>query len=128
VTTIVLPDLLVWQAGVEFGLEAVAAVAADTVVSCAIHDRGPMVEAAAFAVHQLGLAPVVRFADRPWSGLGDAVVLAPRVATMRPLPGPPPRRLVTSDPALVPAGSHPVPARDVAALADALRHALGRRS
>ena len=126
-THIVLPDALVWEAGIEYGLEAVAALAAETKVNCAVRDDGPMLEAIAFAVHQLALGGVVRFTDDPCAAGPVDVVLAPRLAPLGPLSQPSSARLVTSDPMLLPPDTLPVPKRDAAALTAALRDVLTNR-
>ena len=80
--SLTLPDPLIWQAGIEYGLEALADLPLGVWV-CTLRDHGPMLEAAAFAVHQLGLQDYVRFQPRFGSRSGGSqIALFPRVAPL----------------------------------------------
>lgn len=79
---LVFPDPLVWQAGVEFGLQALAGLPSGEWV-CEIPDHGPMLEAAAFALHQLGIQDRMKFCSRRNCLPGrNQVALFPRVAML----------------------------------------------
>jgi hypothetical protein len=120
---VALPDPLVWQAGIEFGLEAIAEVAATHDVVCRLRDRGPMLEAVGFAVYQLGLSGITEFRRSPLASRRVDVVLVPRVTSLGPVRMPGSAILITTDPALAPPGSEPLPRRDPQTIANALRHA-----
>jgi hypothetical protein len=78
---IVFPDLLTWQAGLEHGLLAIAACRNRALdFTCDIADRGPALEAIAFAVHQLKLQGRVHYHRRIERHLRQStIVLLPRV-------------------------------------------------
>jgi glycosyltransferase involved in cell wall biosynthesis len=135
VLTCLLPDELTWESGVEYGLEAVALVRqSEPRLRVVLHREGPLREAAAFAVFQLGLAEVTAIRGvRPVDYGPASVVLLPR---LRPGPSLPlvlalaaGAAAVTSDPSLTggQGSASLVPARDPASMAARIRgYALDR--
>jgi len=81
---VALPDPLSWQAGIEFGLQALGELRRGGLnFEFSLLEQGPMLEASGFAVNQFGLETNVRWLHRrlrSWTGF-DAV-LFPRVAPL----------------------------------------------
>lgn len=79
---IIFPDPLIWQSGIEFGLQSLAELrSAGWNFEFSILDQGPMLEAVSFAIADYGLQAHVRWLSRrprPWTRFD--VVLIPRVA------------------------------------------------
>jgi len=76
------PDPLIWQAGVEYGLQALAGLSSGEWV-CGLPNHGPMLESTAFAIHQLGLQDRVKFQSRHKYLFGSSqIALFPRVAPL----------------------------------------------
>jgi len=76
-----MPDPLIWQAGMEYGLQALASINKKNVnFLCSLPDRGPMLEAIGFAAHQLKLNQKMRYTnlDR-YTPQSSDVILMPRV-------------------------------------------------
>lgn len=78
------PDRLVWQSGIEFGLQAVAVLAGEGApIEFSLIDHGTMLEAATFAVIQYQLQSKVQWVRRwPRSFAAYEVAIFPRVAPM----------------------------------------------
>lgn len=85
---IVFPDRLVWQAGIEYGLQAVAEVMKEYPdIKCYINKTGPFLEAAAFAVYQFGLGKNTLFIEHPGKSISPSdIIIFPRVKQMEQTP------------------------------------------
>lgn len=100
---ILMPDPLVWEAGIEYGLQAVALCEDQGLeCSCYVFDHGPLIEAVVLAAKQLNLRRLQYLPDvMEYIGLADLLLL-PRVATIRSQPVPAflkyQKPVVTSDP------------------------------
>jgi hypothetical protein len=125
---IVFPDPLIWQSGIEFGLQAVGEFQREErPVKCLLRDRGPMLEAVTFAALQYGLLPMVEWTRHwpHWLRPNDVAVF-PRVAPGDAGPIQEALRqnatVITSDPGIViqHALLRQFPRRDVAALVQCL--------
>ena len=125
---IVFPDPLIWQSGLEFGLQAVGEFQnEEPELECLLRSQGPLLEAVTFAALQYQLLPKVQWTRRcPHRFGSDDVAVFPRVA---PTDEAPIRdalsqniSVITSDPAVT--ISHPLlrlfPRRNVAALVECL--------
>jgi hypothetical protein len=77
------PDQLVWQAGIEYGLQAAAdAFSRGAKIVCYLRNSGPMLEAVAFAVREFGLHNVIRWGRGDQITKNAHVFLFPRVKAM----------------------------------------------
>jgi hypothetical protein len=78
---IVMPDPLTWEAGLEYGLQALAELHYEKQnYLLFLHDNGLFLEATAFGVQQLGLRENVQYVRNPERRMGDCdIVLFPRV-------------------------------------------------
>lgn len=81
---IVMQDTLIWQAGVEFGLQALAELQKKNVYfNCYLRSRGPHLEAIAYAVHQLNLESKTFFMHNINKYIKKAkIVVLPRVCAL----------------------------------------------
>lgn len=119
-----LPDPLVWQAGLEWAIEAIAVATSRGVdLECSIaHAKGPFFEAIAFAAYDLGIGDRCRFGDRSAAPAG-AIVIVSRVAPLPDvIPTGPGVRLVTTVPvsSTILDGVEIVPPRAAAPITDLL--------
>lgn len=128
------PDPLVWQAGIEFGLQAVAEVIGrGTRISCCLKGEGPMLEAVAYAIKELGIQDVVKWSkDGSFKGRID-IYLLPRVQsgeqkTIRSLVDAG-KTVLTSDPGIAAAEAclHIFPRRNTVALASLVQELAGNK-
>lgn len=80
-----LPDPLIWQAGIEYGLQALAVLKKqDITFTCRVSGTGPSLEEVVLSVHQLGLRDHVRYGPpRILRSSKRHVVLLPRVRPLR---------------------------------------------
>lgn len=80
---VLFPDPLIWHAGTEYGLQAMAMLRERVDFVCVLSTDGPLLEAVSFAVYQLGLGERVKFMTRwgRWPRHSDLVLL-PRVAAL----------------------------------------------
>ena len=81
---IVFPDPLIWQSGLDFGLQAVGELQRQRAAfEFSLPDEGPMLEAATFAIIQYQLQTKVHWVHRwPRSFAAFDVAIFPRVASM----------------------------------------------
>ncbi len=79
-----MPDKLVWQAGIEYGLQALAELKnKGKQFVCFLADEGPALESVAFAVHQLDLSGEVKFVKDVQKHISAAdAILLPRVSPL----------------------------------------------
>jgi hypothetical protein len=123
-----MPDPLTWQAGIEYGLQALTAVQeTGSEFLCYLADAGPLLEAVSLSVYQLDLTERVRYVS-PVQGYlkGANAILLPRVYSLdREIIGTALKAgqwVISSDPAVT--LEHPrllrFPCRDWRAMADIL--------
>jgi hypothetical protein len=80
---VALPDPLVWQAGLEWGLEALSDARRQGLsFSCQIGDEGPLLEAVAFSVKEMALSNVSFVNRKTILTRRQDVYLFPRVKAM----------------------------------------------
>ena len=81
---IAFPDPLTWQAGIEFGLQALAELQREgAAFEFSLLDHGPMLEAATFAIIQYKIQNKVRWVQRwPRTFTSFEVAIFPRVVAM----------------------------------------------
>jgi hypothetical protein len=79
---IALPDPLVWQAGIEFGLQGIADAFSRGEFSCILNSEGPMLEAVAYAIKEMNIGNVEYADSRLIRKKGAEVFLFPRVQKM----------------------------------------------
>jgi hypothetical protein len=125
---VAMPDPLTWEAGMEYGIQALAHALAGADWTCAVASRGPYLEATFFCAAQVGVRnhliacdDVGKQADRAHLVLFPRIVAMDRAPILRAI-GREQQDVITSDPAI--AFSAPrlrvVPSRDWAALAAAI--------
>jgi hypothetical protein len=125
---VAMPDPLTWEAGMEYGIQALAHALAGADWSCAVASRGPYLEATFFCAAQVGVREHVVASDDVGAEADRAhLVLFPRIvemdrASILRAVGRERQDVITSDPAIQ--FSAPrlrlVPSRDWAALAEAI--------
>lgn len=81
---ILFPDPLVWQAGLEYGVQAVGSLVRSGVpVECFLSNVGPMLEAVALVIHQERIGERAHFVRDPIARTAsNDIAVFPRVASL----------------------------------------------
>jgi hypothetical protein len=103
---VAMPDPLTWEAGMEYGIQALAHALAGADWTCAVAGRGPYLEATFFCAAQVGVRDhlvarndVCSFADRADLLLFPRIVPMDRAPVLRAI-GRERQDVITSDPAI----------------------------
>lgn len=108
---ILMPDDLIWQAGLEYGIQALSKVAEQGGgFKCFIKSKGPFLEPVSFAIHQMKMGEKISYVEDTIKYLLESdIVLLPRVCPLdkkiieRSLKNG--KTVITSDPSI--AAGHP---------------------
>jgi hypothetical protein len=129
---VAMPDPLTWEAGLEYGIQALAHALAGRDWRCAVASRGAYLEATFFCAAQLGVREhleacddVAHHADRAQLLLFPRIVPMDRAPILRAI-GRDRQQVITSDPAIQFSGPRldVVPPRNWEALAGAIRQSF----